>query len=97
MAEPRTEQNGKPKLTYADPEDSRIKVALIRAIEVATGRLKLERIYRKLKADPTRIDAFFGDALKLGRIDIDQDGLEAHNIPTGRAAGFYCQPSLRAG
>ena len=82
MAEPSAGLNKRPKLTYADPEDSRLKVALIRAVEVATGRLKLERIYRKLKADPSRIDAFFGDALRLGRINIDQDGLEASQIPT---------------
>lgn len=70
-----------PKLTYADPEDSWLKVQLIRAVEVATGRLKLERIYRALKRDPQRMDEFFGEALRLGRINIDQDGLEAHNIP----------------
>ncbi|MEM1435255.1 MAG: lysophospholipid acyltransferase family protein [Pseudomonadota bacterium] len=73
---------GAPKLTYADPEDPWLKVQLIRAIEVATGRLKLERIYRALKRQPDRVDEFFSEALRLGRIDIDQDGLEAHRIPT---------------
>ncbi|MEM9743047.1 MAG: lysophospholipid acyltransferase family protein [Pseudomonadota bacterium] len=71
----------RPKLTYADPDDSWFKVRLIRAVEVATGRLKLERIYRKLKEDPAKINAFFGDALQLGRINIDRDGLADSSIP----------------
>lgn len=71
-----------PLLTYADPEDSWAKARLIRAVEVATGRVQLERIYRALKQEPVVVDAFFRDALRLGQIRVEQDGLAAHNIPT---------------
>ncbi|MEO1049319.1 MAG: lysophospholipid acyltransferase family protein [Bacteroidota bacterium] len=69
------------KLTYSDPNDPRLKQLLIKSIELATGRMTLEKRYNEiLDADPAPED-IWGIALNKLALRLDFDDNQLNKIP----------------
>jgi putative hemolysin len=69
-----------PRLSYVQPDDSRVRKFIINSVELAMGRYKLESLYRNLKDRPFDIQNFFGDAISAGRIRVNHRGILPTNI-----------------
>lgn len=78
----------KSKLTYATKEDSLFKRLLITAIEVATGRPKLERVYQEIKDMNIPPIEIWKTALDKLNISVDYDSAQLTKIPKNEAVIF---------
>jgi putative hemolysin len=65
----------RPRLSYVQPDDGRLRKLVINGLELATGRDKLESVYRRLKDRPFAIESFFGDAISAGKIRVNHRGI----------------------
>ena len=70
-----------PELTYASPNDPKIKVALIKSIERLTGQRKLQRLYHQVLRETDGNHSFWSSV--LGQLDVDLvfDEGKLHHIP----------------
>ena len=57
-----------PRVSYVEAEDPWLRRTVIRVLELATGRRRLEAVYDQLKAKPFEIHQFFDDALRISGI-----------------------------
>ena len=82
-------------LSYAAPEDSPMKRAVIRAVERLTGRERAERIYREVKRGLRPESNVWAEASSRARRAGALRCGTAGRRPPRRAAGRRGQPSLR--
>lgn len=70
------------KLSYAIPTDPWPRQLMIRAVERACGRRKLERIYERIRARCSTSQAFWPAALSELDISLDFNVEQLAKIPT---------------
>jgi putative hemolysin len=75
-------RNDLPRLTYVQPEDPWLRARLVGALEVLTGRRKVEQVYHRLKAEPFEAATFFTRALELADIRYSSNRAAEAQIPT---------------
>ncbi|WP_136656413.1 lysophospholipid acyltransferase family protein [Nitratireductor sp. XY-223] len=84
--------NSSAYVTYSTPEQPRLQRTTIRAIETATGKLRLERLYRRYRDEKDRPDrrgeSFFDAALRLLEVDVRYDAEALTRIPGDRPVLF---------
>lgn len=71
----------KTKFTYASPDDSLLKKGLIKSIELATGKPKLHRIYRKLQKSNYVKEKIWTEVVERLNIDLKMEIERLSNIP----------------
>jgi putative hemolysin len=69
------------KLTYATPEDSLLRRLIIEAIEVLTGRPKIEKLYNAIRYQDVPSIALWGMALEQLRIKVNYDPAQLAKVP----------------
>ncbi len=69
------------RFTYSRPEQPRMRRALIRAIEVMTGQMRLARLYRAWSRSPPPGETIFAAAVRLMNLRIDTDDDAWHRLP----------------
>ena len=62
-----------PRVSYVRPEDSWLERRLVAALELLSGRRRIERIYRCLKGRKLGVCDFFEEGLRAASIRIDMD------------------------
>jgi len=70
----------KPRLTYVQPKDSALRKWVIRHLEKALGRKKLERVYWRLKESPFDVTTFFARAIRASGLHVEHQGLQAEQL-----------------
>jgi putative hemolysin len=73
--------NQPPKLTYASPNDPKLKSILIQSIERLTGQRKLQNLYQELLDQVDSGASFWGAALSQLRITLAYDRRQLEKIP----------------
>jgi len=68
--------------SYADPNDSIHRKALIRSIEFVSGQPYLYNIYREYQKNPERWESFWDGCVDLLKLDIDFDEEKIKKIPS---------------
>ncbi len=69
------------KLTYVDPDDPPLKRVLIDMLELATGKQKLHRLYKKLRSMELEPAEVWGKCLELLEISLQYDQQQLDKIP----------------
>ncbi len=72
--------SSKPSLTYAKDDDSKLRRAVIKTLEVAFGRRKIERIYRDLKLTEFDLNTFFSQAIEHSNVKTQYRGKQPEDI-----------------
>ena len=67
--------------SYAEPTAPRLKRGLIRALEAATGRKKLKRLYLEHAERPRPDESFWQAAVRLLALDVQVDPVALARIP----------------
>lgn len=70
----------KPRLSFTQPSDSKLRRLVIETLERMMGRNKLESIYFNLKDERFNVAQFFGDALKASNVKINYLGRHPEEI-----------------
>ena len=70
----------KPRLTYVQPKDSVLRKWLIRRLEKALGRKKLEKAYWRLKEGKFDVKTFFARAIKETGLKVNHRGLKPDQL-----------------
>jgi len=71
-----------PRVSYVQPQDSWLEQRLISALEVLSGRRRIERIYWRLKGRKLGVENFFEEGLKAASITIDIDRAALAGLPS---------------
>ncbi len=70
-----------PRVSYVQPEDSWFERRLIAALELLSGRRRIERVYRQLKGRKLGVDNFFEEGLRTASIRVDMDREALADLP----------------
>ena len=70
----------KPRLTYVHPKDSALRKWVIRHLEKALGRKKLEQVYWRLKESPFDVTTFFARAMRVSGLHVEHQGLRPEQL-----------------
>lgn len=70
-----------PRVSYVQPEDSWLERRLIAALELLSGRRRIEQIYRRLKGRKLGVDNFFEEGLRAASIKIEMDPRALAGLP----------------
>lgn len=71
-----------PKLTYIDATDPLLKKGVMTALEIATGRLKLQRLYRQAIQNCDCFGySFWDSALSCLKIEVDYNDDKLRSVP----------------
>ncbi|HRV94479.1 MAG TPA: lysophospholipid acyltransferase family protein [Anaerolineae bacterium] len=71
----------KAKITYASPDDPLIKSIMIQAIELLSGKRRLEKLYNGLLGEHEGKPSFWGAALDSLQIKMDYDARQLAKVP----------------
>lgn len=69
------------QFSFATPQDSAVKRALIHLVERWTGQPELLRLYMHNRAEPRQGESFFDAALRLLRLDVAYDHARLATVP----------------
>lgn len=67
--------------SYARPEHSFFRRALIRGSEIASGQPRLKRLYREFRDNPRPAESFFDAAVRLLELDVRCESTYRHVVP----------------
>lgn len=70
-----------PELTYASPNDPKLKTVLIKSIERLSGQRKLQHLYANVLAETNGNHTFWGSALKQLQVTLNYDESQLARIP----------------
>jgi len=69
------------KLTYVDPDDPPLRQFLIDKLELATGKKRLHRLYKKLRSTELKPSEVWGKSLELLEISLQYNQEQLDKIP----------------
>lgn len=76
------EKHPQHRLSYASPDDGPLKKAVINAVELATGRKRLERLYQEVKADAPATTAIWKAVLDKLKVSLSYNEAALSAVPS---------------